>query len=83
MRFGCCFPDVSALNVARVGALMAGIPNTVPAITVNRVCTSGMSCIQDGAVSIASGLMDVALVGGVENMSNQPYLLPSARWGTR
>jgi|Transcript_83888 acetyl-CoA C-acetyltransferase len=83
VRFGCCFPDVSALNVARVGALMAGIPNTVPAITVNRVCTSGMSCIQDGAVSIASGLMDVALVGGVENMSNQPYLLPSARWGTR
>lgn len=83
VRFGNCFPDISALNVARVGALLAGIPDTVPATTINRVCTSGMSCVHDGVMSISAGYADVMLVGGVENMSNQPYVLPTARWGTR
>jgi len=83
IKIGCCFPDVSALNVARVGALLAGIPDTVPASTINRVCTSGMSCLHDGVMSISAGYQDVMLVGGVENMSNQPYILPTARWGTR
>jgi|UniRef100_A0A7S4CP49 acetyl-CoA C-acetyltransferase len=83
VRFGCCFSDVNALNVARVAALMSGIPDTTPAITVNRVCTSGMSCLQDGAIAIGAGLQDCVMVGGVENMSSAPYILPSARWGTR
>jgi len=83
VKFGNCFPDVSALNVARVGALLAGIPDTVPAATVNRVCTSGMSCVHDATMSIGGGYHDCMLVGGVENMSMAPYVLPTVRWGTR
>lgn len=83
IKFGNCFPDVSSLNVARVGALLAGIPDTVPASSINRVCTSGMSCVHDAVMSISAGYQDVMLVGGVENMSSAPYILPTARWGTR
>eukprot|EP00668_Euglena_longa_P032939 GGOE01042426.1.p1 GENE.GGOE01042426.1~~GGOE01042426.1.p1 ORF type:complete len:422 (-),score=62.98 GGOE01042426.1:161-1288(-) len=83
VKFGNCFPDVSSLNVARVGALLAGIPDTVPASTINRVCTSGMSCLHDAVMSISAGYQDCMLVGGVENMTQAPYILPTARWGTR
>ena len=83
MRFGNCFPDITASNVARVGALLSGIPDTVPGITVNRVCTSGMACLHDATVAIGAGLQDVVLVGGTENMSMQPYVLPAVRWGAR
>nr|BAR71477.1 putative 3-ketoacyl-CoA thiolase [Euglena gracilis] len=83
VRFGCCFPDISAANVARIGALLAGIPDTVPAGTENRVCTSGMSCLHGATTAIGAGYQDVVLIGGVENMSQQPYVLPTVRWGTR
>eukprot|EP00996_Jenningsia_fusiforme_P000824 NODE_1748_length_1418_cov_83.955442_g1577_i0.p1 GENE.NODE_1748_length_1418_cov_83.955442_g1577_i0~~NODE_1748_length_1418_cov_83.955442_g1577_i0.p1 ORF type:complete len:433 (-),score=111.71 NODE_1748_length_1418_cov_83.955442_g1577_i0:120-1355(-) len=83
VRFGCCMPDIDAMNVARVGALLAGIPASVPAVTVNRVCTSGMETVHSAAQAISMGFHDCLLVGGVENMSFQPYILPGARWGQR
>eukprot|EP00294_Goniomonas_avonlea_P008677 CAMPEP_0114555410 /NCGR_PEP_ID=MMETSP0114-20121206/8734_1 /TAXON_ID=31324 /ORGANISM="Goniomonas sp, Strain m" /LENGTH=411 /DNA_ID=CAMNT_0001740533 /DNA_START=18 /DNA_END=1253 /DNA_ORIENTATION=+ len=83
IRFGNCMEDVDALNTSRVGQLLAGIPNTVPAVTINRVCTSAMEATVSGALLIRAGETDTVLVGGVEAMSNAPYLLPDARWGAR
>nr|MDO8117122.1 acetyl-CoA C-acyltransferase [Candidatus Sigynarchaeota archaeon] len=83
VRFGCCLEPWNALNVARVGALLAGIPNTVPAVTVNRVCISAMEAIVSGMFQIQAGFSDIILAGGVESMSNVPYILPDARWGAR
>jgi len=83
VRFGCCLEPWDALNVARVAALLAGIPNTVPAVTVNRVCISAMEAIVSGMFQIQTGFSDIVLVGGVESMSNVPYVLPDARWGAR
>ncbi len=83
VRFGCCLEPWDALNVARVAALLAGIPNTVPAVTMNRVCTSAMEAIVSGMFQIQVGFTDIVLVGGVESMNNVPYVLPDARWGAR
>jgi len=83
IRFGSCFPDLDAMNVARVSALVAGIPDTVPAATVNRVCTSGMDCVHTAVYGISTGHYDVVMAGGTESMSYQPYLLPKARFGYR
>lgn len=68
---------------ARQAALGAGIPNTVPATTVNKVCASGMKSIMLGAQSIMLGESDIIVAGGMESMSNTPYYLPKARWGQR
>jgi acetyl-CoA C-acetyltransferase len=68
---------------ARQAALGAGIPNTVPATTVNKVCASGMKSIMLGAQSIMLGDSDIIVAGGMESMSNTPYYLPKARWGQR
>jgi acetyl-CoA C-acetyltransferase len=83
VRYGCCLEHHDTLNIARVGALMAGIPDTVPAATINRVCISGMEAVISGMAMIQSGMADVILAGGVEHMSGVPYTLPSARWGAR
>ena len=83
VRFGCCLEDYQALNIARVAALMAGVPDTVPAMTANRVCISGMEATISAAIMIQSGFIDTALVGGMESMSNVPYIVPAARWGAR
>jgi acetyl-CoA C-acetyltransferase len=83
VRFGCCLEPADALNISRVAALLAGIPNTVPAVTVNRVCISAMEATLSGVWQIQSGFSDVCLVGGVESMSNVPYILEDARWGAR
>ena len=83
VRYGCCVEHHDTLNVARVGALMAGIPDSVPAATVNRVCISGMEAALSGAAMIQSGMADVILAGGVEHMSGIPYAVPKARWGCR
>lgn len=83
IRMGCCFPDIDAMNVARVGALMAGLPNGIAAATINRVCCSGMEALHSGVACIESGFHNVVLVGGVESMSNQPYVVPGVRWGQR
>ena len=83
IRYGCCMEPSDALNVARVGALLAGIPDTVPAVTINRVCISGMEAVVSGTAMIQAGMADIILAGGVEHMSGVPYEVPSARWGCR
>jgi acetyl-CoA C-acetyltransferase len=68
---------------ARQAAIYAGIPNTVPALTINKVCGSGMKAVMLGAQSILLGDSDVVVAGGMENMSQAPYLVPNARAGFR
>ena len=68
---------------ARQAAISAGIPKTVPALTINKVCGSGMKAIMLGAQSIMLGDSEVVVAGGMESMSNAPYLLPGARSGLR
>ncbi len=83
IRYGCCMEPTDALNVSRVGALLAGIPDTVPAVTINRVCISGMEAVVSGMAMIQSEMAGIILAGGVEHMSGVPYEVPSARWGCR
>jgi len=83
VRYGCCMESCDTLNVARVGALLAGIPDTVPAATVNRVCISGMEAMISGMAMIQAGMADIILAGGTEHMSSAPYSVPNARWGCR
>lgn len=83
VRFGCCMEPADALNVTRVGALLAGIPDSVPAVTINRVCISGMEAVISGMAMIQTGMADVILAGGVEHMSGVAYQVPKARWGCR
>jgi acetyl-CoA C-acetyltransferase len=83
VRFGCCMEHHDTLNVTRVAALMAGIPISVPAVTLNRVCISGMEAVVSGMAMIQAGMADVILAGGVEHMSGVPYAVPAARWGCR
>lgn len=73
----------SGQNVARLAALKAGLPHSVPAHTANQVCGSGLKAVALGAQSILMGDAEFVLAGGTESMSNAPYLLPSARWGAR
>ncbi len=68
---------------ARQAAIYAGIPNTVPATTVSKVCGSGMQAVIFGAKTIAFGDADLVLAGGMESMSNVPYYLEKARTGYR
>jgi len=70
-------------NVARQAAIYAGIPKETTAYTVNKVCGSGLKAIALGAQAIALGEAEVIIAGGMENMSNTPYILPKARWGYR
>jgi len=83
VRYGTCLEHHDTLNTTRVAALMAGIPDTVPAVTVNRVCISGMEAVLSGMAMIQAGMADVILAGGVEHMSGVPYTVPKARWGCR
>lgn len=83
VRYGCCLEHHDMLNVARVGALMAHIPPTVPAVTINRVCISGMEAVVSGMAMIQAGIANVILAGGVEHMSGAPYAVSAARWGCR
>ena len=83
VRFGCCMEPADACNVARVSALLARIPETIPAVTINRVCISGMEAVLSGMAMIQAGMADVILAGGVEHMSGVPYIVPKARWGCR
>jgi acetyl-CoA C-acetyltransferase len=71
------------MNPARQAAVHAGLPVSVPALTVNRVCGSGAQAIVSVAQEIALGNVDVAVAGGMENMDQAPYLLARARWGYR
>ncbi len=70
-------------NVARQVAMHAGVPESVCAYTVNKVCGSGLKAAALAAQAIKAGDGDVFVVGGTENMSRAPYLLPGHRWGER
>lgn len=70
-------------NLARVAAVKAGLPVTVPGITVHRNCTSSMSSVQMGYYQIKAGEADVIMAGGTESMSNASYTIEGMRWGTR
>lgn len=83
IRYGCCMESADTLNVTRVGSLLAGIPETVPAVTINRVCISGMEAAISGMAMIQAGMADIILAGGTEHMSSVPYSVPGARWGCR
>jgi acetyl-CoA C-acetyltransferase len=83
VRYGCCLEHHDTLNVTRVAALMAGIPDSVPAVTINRVCISGMEAVISGMAMIQAGMAEVVLAGGVEHMSGAPYAVSNARWGCR
>jgi acetyl-CoA C-acetyltransferase len=83
VRYGCCMEPVDTLNVARIAALLAGIPDSATAVTINRVCISGMEAVVSGMAMIQVGMADVILAGGVEHMSGVPYSVAAARWGCR
>src|SRR5262245_34847443 len=68
-------------NVARMSALLAGLPVTVPGATVNRLCGSGLQAVIDGARAIAGGDGDLVIAGGVESMSRAPWVMPKPREG--
>lgn len=70
---GCAFPEAEqGMNVARIAVLRAGLPVSVPAMTVNRFCSSGLQTLATGAAQIVAGWSDVVLTGGVESMSMVP-----------
>jgi acetyl-CoA C-acetyltransferase len=73
----------SGQNPARQAALLAGLPYTVPALTLNKVCGSGLKALHLAAQAIRCGDAQVIIAGGMENMSLAPYVVPSARTGLR
>ncbi len=70
-------------NTARQAAIKAGLPHAVPALTLNKVCGSGLKALHLGAQAIRCGDAEVIIAGGMENMSLAPYVLPKARTGLR
>lgn len=73
----------SGQNPARQASILAGLPHSVPALTLNKVCGSGLKAIHLGAQAIRCGDAEVIIAGGMENMSLAPYVLPAARTGLR
>ena len=71
------------MNPARQASIGGGMPVSVPAMTVNRVCGSGAQAIVTAAQQIAAGEIDAAIAGGMENMDRAPYLMDGGRWGYR
>ncbi|MDX6342998.1 MAG: acetyl-CoA C-acetyltransferase, partial [Trebonia sp.] len=69
--------------MARVVAIKAGVPEEVPAYTVNRLCGTGVQAIVSATQAVQTGEAAIALAGGAESMSRGPYWMPSARWGAR
>jgi acetyl-CoA C-acetyltransferase len=80
---GCVLAAGIGQAPARQAAIAAGIPSSVGAVTINKVCGSGLKAVVFGANAIATGEHDVVVAGGMESMSNAPYLLPKAREGYR
>jgi acetyl-CoA C-acetyltransferase len=80
---GCVLPAGQGQAPARQAAIAAGVPQSVPSTTVNKMCGSGMRAVMYGADHIAAGSADFVLAGGLESMTNAPYLLPKARAGFR
>jgi len=71
------------MYLSRVAAMDAGIPETVPAMNVNRLCGSGAQAIVSAVQSLMLGDADFALAGGAEAMSRSPYIVPAQRWGAK
>ncbi|SFG84079.1 acetyl-CoA C-acetyltransferase [Palleronia marisminoris] len=71
------------MYLSRVAAMQAGVPETVPAMNVNRLCGSGAQAIVSMVQALAMGDADFVLTGGAECMSRSPYILPAARWGQK
>ena len=80
---GCVLPANVGQAPARQVALAAGLPNSVPCTTINKVCGSGLKAVMLAAQGIKAGDCDVAVAGGMESMSNVPYYLTQARTGYR
>src|ERR1700761_6431276 len=80
---GCVLPAGLGQNPARQAALRGGLADRVAALTVNMVCGSGLKAVGLAAQSILTGASEVVVAGGMESMSNAPYLLPTARKGFR
>jgi len=80
---GCVIQAGLGQNPARQAALNGGLPNTVSAVTINKVCGSGLKAVMMAAQGIQLGDTEIVVAGGMESMSNAPYLLPKAREGYR
>jgi len=80
---GCVLQAGMGMNPARQVAIRAGLPQSVPAHTVNKVCGSGLKAVMLAAQAIKAGDARVVVAGGIESMSQAPFLLPGARWGER
>src|SRR5208337_1136258 len=81
--FGCVLQAGLGQNVARQILIHSGIPKEVPALTINKVCASGLRAVSLAAQIIKAGDADTVIAGGTENMSRSPYALTNARWGNR
>ncbi|HIU26334.1 MAG TPA: acetyl-CoA C-acetyltransferase [Candidatus Copromorpha excrementigallinarum] len=81
--YGCVLQGGLGQNVARQAAMDAGIPKEVPAMTLNKVCGSGLRTVSLAAQMIKAGDADIVVAGGTENMSATGYAIPTARWGAR
>ena len=80
---GMVYQGGAGANPARQAAVHGGLPYEVPSMTVNKLCGSGLKAIALAAQAIRAGEAEVVLAGGMENMSQAPYVLPGARWGER
>lgn len=80
---GCVLPAGQGQAPARQAALGAGLPQSVPAVTLNKMCGSGMQALMQAADSIRAGSARTVVAGGMESMTNAPYLLPRMRGGAR
>ncbi|MEO1657963.1 MAG: acetyl-CoA C-acyltransferase [Pseudomonadota bacterium] len=80
---GCVLPAGQGQAPARQAAIHAGLPTSVPCTTVNKMCGSGMKTVMMMAQAIAAGSVTIGVAGGMESMTNAPYLLPKARSGYR
>lgn len=80
---GCVLQGALGQNIARQISLDAGIPEAVPAMTLNKVCGSGLRSVALAAQIIKAGDADIVVAGGAENMSMAAYAMPAARWGAR
>jgi acetyl-CoA C-acetyltransferase len=80
---GCVLPANLGQAPARQAALGAGVPNAVPATTINKMCGSGLKAVMMAADQVRSGTAEIIVAGGLESMSNAPYLLGKARTGYR
>ena len=81
--FGCVLQAGLGQNIARQVSLAAGLPKETPAMTINKVCGSGLRSVGLAAQIIKAGDADIVIAGGTESMSLAPYAVPSARWGAR